>query len=228
MIIDGLSDADAAWVHENETLDIWRMLERRSTHLGNLVIDTESRVAWCDLQVKPWGWPIRYESWDTKPAYEAGSPQWERRHQTHGNQVLLAPAEGEKPRSSGSKRFVVQSILPTLLARHLDGKRLTTLCDFWNIKHINGRPNSAPKLPTDTEYITRVTLQTKLLCLLDRNAESGSMKCPVGRALDRLSRLSIPLVFTHETIQSPSKPTNKTLVKKLVKLTTHKRGRTSH
>ena len=176
MIIDGLSDADAAWVHENETLDIWRMLERRSTHLGNLVIDTESRVAWCALQVKPWGWPIRYESWDTKPAYEAGSPQWERRHQTHGNQVLLAPAEGEKPRSSGSKRFVVQSILPTLLARHLDGKRLATLCDFWNIKHINGRPNSAPKLPTDTEYITRVTQQTKLLCLPDRNAESGSMK----------------------------------------------------
>ena len=45
MIIDGLSDADAAWVHGNETLDIWRMLERRSTHLGNLVIDTESRIA---------------------------------------------------------------------------------------------------------------------------------------------------------------------------------------
>ena len=105
------------------------------------------------------------------------------------------PAEGEKPRSSGSKRFVVQSILPTLLARHLDGKRLATLCDFWNIKHVNGRPNSAPKLPTDTEYITRVTLQTKLLCLPDRNAESGSMKWLVGRALDGLSRVSILLVF---------------------------------
>ena len=29
---------------ENETLDIWRMLARRSTHLGNLVVDTESGV----------------------------------------------------------------------------------------------------------------------------------------------------------------------------------------
>ena len=31
-------------MHENETLDIWRKLARWSTHLGNLVVDTESGV----------------------------------------------------------------------------------------------------------------------------------------------------------------------------------------
>ena len=29
---------------ENETLDIWRMLARSTTHPGNLVVDTESSV----------------------------------------------------------------------------------------------------------------------------------------------------------------------------------------
>ena len=38
--IDGLSN----WFSKNETLDIWRMLASRSTHLGNLVVDTESGV----------------------------------------------------------------------------------------------------------------------------------------------------------------------------------------
>ena len=42
--IDGLSDADSSRLDENETLDTRRMLARRSTHLGNLVVDTDSGV----------------------------------------------------------------------------------------------------------------------------------------------------------------------------------------
>ena len=42
-----------------------------------------------------------------------------------------------------------------LMTKHLDGKRLMMLCDLLNIKHIGGRPSSAPKLSIDTEYISR-------------------------------------------------------------------------
>ena len=78
-----------------------------------------------------------------------------------------------------------------LMTKHLDGKRLTAMCDLLNIRHNNDRLNSAPKLTTDTENITRapralavMTQQTKLLCVADRYAESGSTKWTVGRALD--------------------------------------------
>ena len=43
MTNDGLSEADAAGC--TKTLNIWRMLARQATQLGNLVIDAESRVA---------------------------------------------------------------------------------------------------------------------------------------------------------------------------------------
>ena len=33
-----------------------------------------------------------------------------------------------------------------LMTKHLDGKRLVMLCELLNIKHIGGRPKSAPKL----------------------------------------------------------------------------------
>ena len=42
-----------------------------------------------------------------------------------------------------------------LMTKHLDGKRLMMLCDLLNIKHIGGRPSSAPKLTIATEYISR-------------------------------------------------------------------------
>ena len=29
---------------ENETLDLWTILARRSTYLGNLIVDADSRV----------------------------------------------------------------------------------------------------------------------------------------------------------------------------------------
>ena len=42
-----------------------------------------------------------------------------------------------------------------LMTKHLDGKCLMMLCELLNIKHLGGRPSSAPKLTIDTEYISR-------------------------------------------------------------------------
>ena len=44
-----------------------------------------------------------------------------------------------------------------LMTKHLDGKRLVMLCELLNIKRIDGRPSSAPKLTIDTEYISRAS-----------------------------------------------------------------------
>ena len=44
-----------------------------------------------------------------------------------------------------------------LMTKHLYGKRLVTLCGLLNIKRIDGRPSSAPKLTIDTEYISRAS-----------------------------------------------------------------------
>ena len=43
------------------------------------------------------------------------------------------------------------------MTKHLDGKRLVALCELMNIKCIDGRPSSAPKLTIDTEYISRAS-----------------------------------------------------------------------
>ena len=66
------------WVPENETLDIWRVLARRSTHLGNLVHDkvvslsgaeSKSATAW-----RPPGWHDTRDG-TRKLAYESGQTQ---------------------------------------------------------------------------------------------------------------------------------------------------------
>ena len=51
------------------------------------------------------------------------------------------------------------------MTKHLDGKR-PTLCSLLSIKHIGGRPSSAPKLILDTEHISRAlrALQRCFLC----------------------------------------------------------------
>ena len=86
----------------------------------------------------------------------AGSPQWERRHPSHRNQALLAAAEREKLGAQNRKiRGTVN--LDDLMTKHLDGKRLTTLCDLLSMKHISGKPNPLPKLAIDAEYITRAS-----------------------------------------------------------------------
>ena len=69
-----------------------------------------------------------------------------------------------------------------LMTKHLDGKRLVMLCELLNIKRIDGRPSSAPKLTIDTEYISRATRALAAVTLVKRAttieiaALSGSMQ----------------------------------------------------
>ena len=44
-----------------------------------------------------------------------------------------------------------------MMTKHLDGERLVRLCDLPIIKHITGRPSSAPKQTMGTEYISRAS-----------------------------------------------------------------------
>ena len=55
------------------------------------------------------------------------------------------------------------------MTKHPDGKRLVTLCkQLLNIKRIDGRPSSAPKLTIDTEYISRASRALAAMTLVKR------------------------------------------------------------
>ena len=56
------------------------------------------------------------------------------------------------------------------MTKHLDGKLLTTLCSLLSIKHIGGRPSSAPKLTRDTEYISRASRAQSAMTHVRRTA----------------------------------------------------------
>ena len=56
------------------------------------------------------------------------------------------------------------------MTKHLDGRRLTTLCSLLGLKHIGGRPSSAPKLTLDTEYISRASRAQAAMILVRRTA----------------------------------------------------------
>ena len=58
------------------------------------------------------------------------------------------------------------------MTKHLDGKRLVMLCELLNIKRIDGRPNSAPKLTVDTEYISGASRALAAVTLVKRAAAS--------------------------------------------------------
>ena len=53
------------------------------------------------------------------------------------------------------------------------------LCDLLNIKHISGRPNSAPKLTMDTEYISRASRALAAMTLV-RQAAANEVAVPSG------------------------------------------------
>ena len=55
-----------------------------------------------------------------------------------------------------------------LMTKHLDGKRLVTLCELLNVKRVDGRPSSAPKLTIDTEYISRASRALAAMTLVKR------------------------------------------------------------
>ena len=59
-----------------------------------------------------------------------------------------------------------------LMTKHLDGKRLVMLCELLNIKRIDGRPSSAPKLTIDTEYISRASRALAAVTLVKRATAS--------------------------------------------------------
>ena len=45
---------------------------------------------------------------------------------------------------------------------------LVKLCELLNIKRVDGRPSSAPKLTTDTEYISRASRALAAMTLVKR------------------------------------------------------------
>ena len=59
-----------------------------------------------------------------------------------------------------------------LMTKHLDGKRSVMLRELLNIKRIDGRPSSAPKLTIDTEYISRAARALAALTLVKRATAS--------------------------------------------------------
>ena len=59
-----------------------------------------------------------------------------------------------------------------LMTKHLDRKRLVMLRELLNIKRIDGRPSSAPKLTIDTEYISRASRALAAVTLVKRATAS--------------------------------------------------------
>ena len=65
------------------------------------------------------------------------------------------------------------------MTKHLDGKRLMMLCDLLNIKHIGGRPSSAPKLTMDPEYVSRASRALAAMTVV-RQAAASEIAVPSG------------------------------------------------
>ena len=196
VLIDGLSDADAAGCPNT----------RRSTSGRCLRVGQHTLATWSSTQkvvslssaeseyysmgrcaseanglantIRELGHEAQVRIWtDCCSASRTGSPKRERRNQTRGDEVLLAAAEREKPRAQdredprhGQSRRLV------------DGKRLVTLCELLNIKRLDGRPTSAPKLTIDTEYISRASralaavTQVKRATASELAVHSGAMQ----------------------------------------------------
>ena len=72
-----------------------------------------------------------------------------------------------------------------LMTKHLDGKRLMMLCDLLNIKHIGGRPSSAPKLTIATEYISRASRAQGAMTLV-KQAAAKENRCHSGAEFETL------------------------------------------
>ena len=113
------------------------------------------------VRCAPSGWPTRCESWDTKHTHESG--------QTLQQHEGWLSAAGAVPSNTWRQKYFrlqqkeknqelrIEKIRGTVnpvdvIMKLLDGKCLVMLCELLNIKHISGRPSSAPKLTLDTEY----------------------------------------------------------------------------
>ena len=115
---------------------------------------------------------------------DAAAARWpdlrrERRHQTDGDKVLLAAAEREEPGTQDREDPWHSR------SRRLDDEAsgwenvLKMLCDLLNIKHIGGRPSSAPKLTIATEYISRASRAQGAMTLV-KQAAAKENRCHSG------------------------------------------------
>ena len=95
-------------------------------------------------------------------------PVREGRNQAYGNEVLLAAEKNQELRIEK----IGGTVNPAdLMTKHLDGKRSVMLCELLNIKRIDGRPSSAPKLTIDTEYISRASRALAAMRLVNRQQQ---------------------------------------------------------
>ena len=170
--IDGLSDADAAGCTKT----------RRSTSGGCLRVGQHTLATWSSTQkvmslssaeseyfsmVRCVGEAIGLANTIRELGHEAHVRIWTDAAAERG--LALRIGSGAIKHMERKKIYLQQkekirelriekirgTVNPTdLMTRHLDEKRLVMLCDLLNIKHISGRPNSAPKLTMDAEYIS--------------------------------------------------------------------------
>ena len=188
---------------ETETLDIWRMLSRRSPYLGDLVnrhrvVLSQSTTARCDAQARPSGWPTEYESWDTKLTDKSG--QMLQQHEGRLSAVGAAPSNTSAAERKdhelriGKIRGTVSAA--DLMTKHVDGQRLTTLCDQMSIKHNDRRPSSAPKLTIVTKYIGHASRALAAMTLLSSGSEREE-------SIDRMEYWFIARRIMHEICENP-------------------------
>ena len=129
--------------------------------------------------MRPSGWPTRYESWDTRLTCESGQMQREGLALRSGSGAIkhIVTKYFWLLQKTKNQELRIEKICGTvnpadLMTKHLDGKFLMRLCELLNIKHLGGRPSSAPKLPIDTEYISRASRALAAMTQLKQAAAS--------------------------------------------------------
>ena len=145
MTIDGLSDADAAGCTKTRRSTSGGCLRVGQHTFINLVVDTEGGVTEQRgigvLQHGTLSGGCRLSEAGVAPSNHMETKYFWLQQKEKNQELKIAKIRGTV--NSADK-----------MMQHLDGKRLVMLCDLLNIKHIGGRPSSAPKLTMDTEYIS--------------------------------------------------------------------------
>ena len=190
VLIDGLSDADAAGCPKT----------RRSTSGGCLCVSQHTLATWSSTQKVVLMSSAESEYYSkVRCASEAIGLANTTRELGHEAQVRIwtdaAAARGLALRSGSgaikqmetkyvwlqqkekNQELRIEKIRGTvnpadLMTKHLDGKRLVMLCELLNIKRVDGRPSSAPKLTSDTEYISRASRALAAVTLVKRATAS--------------------------------------------------------
>ena len=119
------------------------MLARWLTHLSNLDVDTEFGVTLSSAESEDHSM-VRCAS----EAIGLANTIRELGHKAHVRiwSVARALRGGSGAIYIWTQQKIRGTVNPSDLTKHLDGQRLMMLCDLQNIKHIDGRPSSAPKL----------------------------------------------------------------------------------